>query len=100
MRHDKYKSLYIGMDVGSTTVKAVVVDPRKDILLWQDYQKHKTRQPEKVVDFLKRIEAYFMLPIEQYRIFNTGSGGSGLASFIGAKFVEEVNAVALAVEKL
>ena len=100
MRHDKYKSLYIGMDVGSTTVKAVVVNPTKDVLLWQDYQKHKTRQPEKVVDFLKRIETYFMLPIEQYRIFITGSGGSGLASFIGAKFVQEVNAVALAVEKL
>ena len=32
MRHDKYESLYIGMDVGSTTVKAVVVDPTTDIL--------------------------------------------------------------------
>ncbi len=99
MIQDTYESLYIGIDVGSTTVKAVVVDPKKDTLLWHNYQKHKTRQPEKVLDFLKRIEEYFMIPLEQFRIFITGSGGSALASFIGAKFVQEVNAVALAVEK-
>ena len=34
------------------------------------------------------------------RIFVTGSGGGGIAPLIGAKFVQEVNAVALAVEKL
>src|SRR5512138_2060011 len=34
------------------------------------------------------------------RMFITGSGGSGLAKHIGAKFVQEVNAVSLAVEKL
>ncbi len=63
MIQDTYESLYIGMDVGSTTVKAVVVDPKKDILLWHDYQKHKTRQPEKVLVFLKRIEENFMIPL-------------------------------------
>ena len=34
------------------------------------------------------------------RVFITGSGGNALSPFIGAKFVQEVNAVALAVEKL
>src|SRR5690349_7705601 len=34
------------------------------------------------------------------RIFITGSGGGGIAPLVGAKFVQEVNAVALAVEKL
>jgi len=34
------------------------------------------------------------------RIFITGSGGNALSNLIGAKFVQEVNAVALAVEKL
>ena len=40
-------SLMIGLDVGSTTVKAVVMDPATDAILWKDYQRHETRQPEK-----------------------------------------------------
>ena len=48
---------FLGMDVGSTTVKMVVVDTQNDEILWQDYQRHETKQPEKVLEFLKRIEA-------------------------------------------
>ena len=40
------KGLYIGLDVGSTTVKAVVMDPETDEILWSDYQRHETKQPE------------------------------------------------------
>ena len=38
----------VGLDVGSTTVKAIVVDAATDKTIWQDYQRHETRQPEKV----------------------------------------------------
>ncbi|MBX5493819.1 MAG: CoA activase [Bryobacteraceae bacterium] len=91
----------IGMDVGSTTVKSVVVDAATDKVVWQDYQRHDTKQPEKALEFLKRFET----EIEGFkpanaRIFITGSGGAGIGRFIGAKFVQEVNAVSLAVEKL
>ena len=92
--------LYIGLDVGSTTVKAVVVDPVKDEILWQDYQRHETKQPEKCLEFLTMIETDFPIPHNEIRVFITGSGGSGVAPRIGAKFVQEVNAVSLAVEKL
>jgi predicted CoA-substrate-specific enzyme activase len=95
-----YEKLYIGLDIGSTTVKAVVVDPVSDEILWQDYQRHDTRQPEKCLEFLKRIEEEFPIPHEKVRIFLTGSGGGGIAPLIGGKFVQEVNAVSLAVEKL
>jgi len=94
------RQLMVGMDVGSTTVKAVVVDEKTDEILWQDYQRHDTKQPEKVLEFLQKIEEQFKLPMENYRIFITGSGGNGIAPRIGAKFVQEVNAVALAVEKM
>ena len=40
------RELVIGMDVGSTTVKAVVVDPETRAILWSDYQRHHTKQPE------------------------------------------------------
>src|SRR5499433_3947286 len=98
--NQNYEKLYIGLDVGSTTVKAVVVDPVKDEILWQDYQRHETKQPEKVLEFLKRIESEFPIPNSAFRIFITGSGGGGIARLVGAKFVQEVNAVSLAVEKL
>ena len=32
----------IGMDVGSTTVKAVVIDAATDSIVWSDYQRHDT----------------------------------------------------------
>jgi predicted CoA-substrate-specific enzyme activase len=96
----KYEKLYVGLDVGSTTVKAVVIDPIEDEILWSDYQRHDTKQPEKCLEFLKRIGDEFPIEDEKVRIFITGSGGSGIAPKIGAKFVQEVNAVSLAVEKL
>ena len=94
------RNLMIGMDVGSTTVKAVVLDPETDEMLWSDYQRHDTKQPEKVLEFLRRIEDDLGQAPERYRMFITGSGGKNLEKFVGAKFVQEVNAVCLAVEKL
>src|SRR5512147_2333067 len=91
----------IGLDVGSTTVKAIVIDAATDEILWRDYQRHDTKQPEKVLEFLTRFEAEIDgFEQQASRIFVTGSGGSGVAKHIGAKFVQEVNAVSLAVEKL
>jgi predicted CoA-substrate-specific enzyme activase len=90
----------VGLDVGSTTVKAVVVDAATDTTLWQDYQRHETRQPEKVLEFLRRMEAEAGISPNNTRIFVTGSGGGTIAEMIGAKFVQEVHAVSLAVEKL
>ena len=94
-------SYLIGMDVGSTTVKAVVVEAATDKIIWDDYQRHDTKQPEKVLELLKQIENDVPdLKPENTRLFLTGSGGNGLARFLGGKFVQEVNAVSLAVEKL
>jgi predicted CoA-substrate-specific enzyme activase len=90
----------VGLDVGSTTVKAIVVDAATDKTIWQDYQRHETRQPEKVLEFLRRMEAETGISPTNTRIFITGSGGGTIAEMIGAKFVQEVHAVSLAVEKL
>ncbi len=91
---------WIGIDIGSTTVKAVVVEAETGQIAWRDYQRHDTRQPEVLLDFLCRIETEAKASPNNARIFITGSGGNSLASLIGAKFVQEVNAVALAVERL
>jgi activator of 2-hydroxyglutaryl-CoA dehydratase/predicted nucleotide-binding protein (sugar kinase/HSP70/actin superfamily) len=90
----------VGMDVGSTTVKAVIVDAETDQMIWQDYQRHETKQPEKLLEFLKRMEEEVGIAPHNCRIFITGSGGGALANLVGAKFVQEVTAVSLAVEKM
>ena len=90
----------IGLDVGSTTVKAVVVDIEKDEIIWQDYQRHESKQQEKVLEFLKRLESDVDLKAKDSYIFVTGSGGASIAPHIGGKFAQEVNAVCMAVEKL
>ena len=93
--------LAIGMDVGSTTVKATVVDPESKAILWSDYQRHHTKQPEKCLELLETILAAFPdHPQDGWRIFLTGSGSAPLAPSTGGKFVQEVNAVTLAVEHL
>ena len=90
------------MDVGSTTVKAIVVDPKTKAILWSDYQRHHTKQPEKVLELLEAIHA---------RVPRSPEGRAGASSSpaparrrsrdsTGGKFVQEVNAVTLAVEHL
>ena len=88
----------IGIDVGSTTVKAVVIDSHGKIA-WQDYQRHNTRQAEKVVEFLQRMETETGLTVGQDRVFFTGSGAGFIAPLVGGKLIQEVVAVAACVEK-
>src|SRR5271163_517855 len=98
--HDHHTQFLVGLDVGSTTVRATVVNAATDEILWQDYQRHETKQPEKTLEFLRRMETEVGIDRHNTRMFMTGSGGSGIAEQIGAKFVQEVTAVSLAVEKL
>ena len=98
--HDHVTTFLVGLDVGSTTIKAVIVDRATDQLLWQDYQRHETKQAEKTLEFLKRMEAEVGIDGRNTRMFVTGSGGGAIAEQVGAKFVQEVTAVSLAVEKL
>ena len=93
--------LAIGMDVGSTTVKAVVLDPETKEILWSDYQRHHTKQPEYVLSMLETILGAFPdRGASDWKIFLTGSGAGPLCAPTGGKFVQEVNAVPLAVEHL
>ncbi|MDH5397359.1 MAG: acyl-CoA dehydratase activase-related protein [Cyclobacteriaceae bacterium] len=93
--------LLIGIDVGSTTVKAVVVDHLSGEIIWQDYQRHETKQPEMVLSFLQRIESdHSHITRDEMRLYLTGSGAMNISALIGAKFVQEVTAVCLAAEKL
>src|SRR5437762_13148737 len=88
----------VGVDVGSTTVKAVVVADGK--AGWQDYQRHNTRQAEKVVEFLGRMEAEAGLTPGRDRVFFTGSGAGFLAPPVGGKLLREGVAAAAGGDRL
>ncbi|HZP37264.1 MAG TPA: BadF/BadG/BcrA/BcrD ATPase family protein [Methylomirabilota bacterium] len=96
----------VGMDVGSTTVKAVAVEGpgaaggQPGRVIWRDYQRHHTRQAEKVLEFLGRLEEEAGVTPGRDRIFFTGSGAGLLAPLCGARTVQEVVAVAACVERL
>ncbi len=91
----------VGLDVGSTTVKAVIVDPASREILWSDYQRHHTKQAECVLEFMVRIgQVLAERNCDDVRVFATGSGAKPLEAPLGAKFVQEVNSVTLAVETL
>src|SRR5271170_4345483 len=80
--HDHHTQYLVGLDVGSTTVKATVVDAATDKVLWQDYQRHETKQPEKTLEFLRRMEAEVGINRHNTRIFMTGSGGGAITDQI------------------
>lgn len=86
--------MIVGLDVGSTTVKAVVLDDGK--ILWKGYERHRTRQLDTVIEFFKRIQ----LTTEQntFKLFTTGSGGIRIAEVLGVKHFQEVHALSTAVE--
>jgi predicted CoA-substrate-specific enzyme activase len=98
-KQDRVRFL-VGFDVGSTTVKAVAVESASGRIVWRDYRRHDTRQAEMLLEFLGRLEGEAGVAAGNSRVFITGTGGGKLAAPIGARFVQEVNAVALAVEKL
>ncbi|SMP07108.1 CoA-substrate-specific enzyme activase, putative [Desulfurobacterium pacificum] len=85
-----------GIDIGSTTVKGVLLDEKNNVIFKQ-YKRHEAKQSEKVLELLKNFEK---VAGKNFHLFLTGSGGKDLAESLGVKFVQEVNAVALAVENL
>ncbi len=88
----------VGLDIGSTTVKAVVMDEGK--IIWRDYQRHNTRQAETARQLLHAMEQEAGLKPGRDAIAITGSGSGPVAPLIQGAQVQEVVAVAAAVEKL
>jgi predicted CoA-substrate-specific enzyme activase len=93
------ESLICGLDVGSTTCKYTLATVRGDVLA-QAYERHNTRQAEKILQFLTMLESKHGLAPGRDRVFFTGSGAGIIAPLVGGKIVQEVVAVAAAVDKL
>ena len=94
------KKLFLGTDVGSTTVKIVCLDEENNVL-YSVYQRHfsNVRETSKELfeDFFAYIEKRFNEEIF-FKISVTGSGGMGVAKWIDVDFVQEVIACIKAIE--
>jgi predicted CoA-substrate-specific enzyme activase len=93
------KEFSIGIDVGSTTVKTVVRSLTAEETLFRNYRRHESRQAQTVLQVLKHVKAELGIADANLRLFMTGSGGQPLADLLGARFVQEVAAVGLTLEK-
>ena len=92
----KSKSLNtLGIDIGSTTVKIAILDPNKE-LIFSDYERHYANIQETLSDLLSR--ALHQLGTIKVSPVITGSGGLTLANNLEVDFVQEVIAVATALQ--
>ena len=87
-------SLRIGIDIGSTTVKVVVLDEENQ-LLFRSYERHYSKARERACETLRSIQD--KLTGQEVRMVITGSAGLGVARASGIDFVQEVYATAAAV---
>ena len=87
-------SLRIGIDIGSTTVKVVVLDEQNQ-LLFRSYERHYSKARERACETLHTIQD--QLTGKDVRLVITGSAGLGVAKAAGIDFVQEVYATAAAV---
>lgn len=92
------KTLRLGVDVGSTTVKTVVTDPADNRVLFTRYQRHNAHQIATVRQLLTEAAGHF--PDMRFRIGVCGSGGRPAAAALGAHYVQEVVANAAAIRAL
>ena len=89
-------TLALGIDVGSTTAKAVVLNDA-DTVLFSRYQRHFSKVKEAVLALLQEVCDAF--PEDSFTVSITGSAGLGLATAAKLPFVQEVHAAFLAVKK-
>lgn len=85
----------IGLDVGSTTVKIVVLD-KEDKILYSTYRRHYSDVRETVEAVFNEIKD--LLEGKEVTVSATGSGGLGIAEVLNIDFRQEVIASTRAVE--
>lgn len=90
------ESLLLGMDIGSTTAKIVVLD--NGTIVWQKYERHFSQVRQKAVALVK--EAAPFLEGRSFCAAVSGSAGLGLAKAAKLPFIQEVFATGEVVQTL
>lgn len=87
----------IGFDIGSTTLKCVVIDEENKII-FSSYDRHLSQIKEKSIELLKRIKAHFP-DTKDYLFAISGSAGMGISDSARVPFVQEVYATRASANK-
>ncbi len=85
----------IGFDVGSTTIKAVVLDENNQIC-YKSYERHKAQVRQKALEKIRELKSFCR---ESFKFAISGSGALGLCEQGNIPFVQEVFASATAVSE-
>ena len=83
-----------GIDIGSTTIKFVVMDENNNIC-FKDYRRHLSNIQETLLGLVK--DAREQLGEFKFSCVITGSGGLSISNWIGMEFIQEVVAVSTAI---
>ena len=94
--NEQYPGLLVGLDIGSTTAKIVVVDDGK--IVFEKYERHFSQVRQKAVELTQQAE--HLLQGRTFAACISGSAGLGLAKAAGLPFVQEVFATGRVVEVL
>lgn len=89
----------VGIDVGSTTTKIVVMqtDNGDFKVVFSNYERHHANQLKSVLEILKKFDE--TIPGQKVRVCLTGSGAKPIAESLGVPFAQEVAANAIALQK-
>ncbi len=87
--------LHMGIDVGSTTVKVVVLDDSNNTV-YSEYRRHFSDIKSTVADLFNEVAG--TLKDAEFTVVITGSGGLLLSKMLGLPFVQEVIANKTAIE--
>ena len=90
------ETLHVGLDVGSTTVKIIVLNEKKEVI-YKDYQRHYSDTKNTVCTVLENLLK--MYKDNNFTLALTGYGAMSAAKFLGVNFIQEVISCKRSVEK-
>jgi predicted CoA-substrate-specific enzyme activase len=85
---ERGRLLALGLDVGSTTVKAVVFDSVTREVVWSSYARHFSGIFQALANLVSDVLQVF--PDKVFTLAMTGSAGIGVSQKLGIPFVQEV----------
>lgn len=91
-----YDTLNVGLDIGSTTIKIIVIDSRFNIL-YKNYIRHFSDIKKTVIAVF--ADANKILDKKKITMMITGSGGMGISKELNISFIQEVIACTGCIEK-
>ncbi len=84
----------LGLDIGSTTIKCVVLDDNNK-LIYSIYERHFSQITDKIAEILTKVRGEID-GVENAAVALSGSAGMGVAQDCGIEFVQEVYATRVA----